>query len=81
MLEGGPVVVDVRQGDGDGGAGGQSSAEAQHVLHLHHHQVLVPGLPVHVGPGSDDDTCRWAHGGVLSEPPALFRSFLTSLLI
>lgn len=55
VLERRPVVVDVRQADGDGGAGRVSSTEAQHVLHLHHHQVLIPGLPVHVGPGSDDD--------------------------
>lgn len=75
MLERGPVVVDVGQGDGDGGAGGVSSAQAQHVLHLHHHQVLIPGLPVHVGPGRDDDTCGRARRWVISELPAFLRSF------
>ena len=54
MLEGGPVVIDVGEEDGDGGGGGVGPALAQHVLHLQHHQVLVPGLPVHTGPGRHD---------------------------
>lgn len=57
MLERGPVVVDVRQADGHGGGGRVAAAEAQHILRLHHHQVLVPGLAVHVGPRRDDDAC------------------------
>lgn len=57
MLERGPVVVDVRQADGHGGGGGVSAAEAQHILRLHHHHVLVPGFAVHVGPRRDDDAC------------------------
>lgn len=61
MAEGGPIVVDVGQADGDGGASGVAAAQAQHVLDLDHHQVLVPGLPVHVGPGGDDDPCERRH--------------------
>lgn len=59
MLECGPVVVDISQADCDRGGGGVAAAEAQHVLHLHHHQVLLPGLAVHVVPGRYDDPCGW----------------------
>lgn len=50
------VVVDVCEFDGDGGGPGQTAKMAAHVFSLEQHQVLVLGLPVHVGHGSAQDT-------------------------
>lgn len=63
MLEYGSIVVDISQADGDSGGGGVAATEAQHVLHLHHHEVLLPGLTVHVGPGCYDNPCGWRRDG------------------
>lgn len=52
------VVVDVAQLDGDGGGPGQSTQVSPHVLGLQEHQVLVLGLPVHVGHGRAQNTCE-----------------------
>lgn len=50
------VVVDVCEFDGDGRGPGQTAKMAAHVFSLEQHQVLVLGLPVHVGHGSAQDT-------------------------
>lgn len=50
------VVVDVCELDGDGGGARQAAKVAPHVLSLEQHQVLVLGLPVHVGHGRAQDT-------------------------
>lgn len=50
------VVVDVGELDGDGGGSGQAAKVSPHVFGLEQHQVLVLGLPVHVGHGCAQDT-------------------------
>lgn len=52
------VVVDVAELDSDGGGPGQSTQVSPHVLGLQQHQVLVLGLPVHVGNGRAQNTCE-----------------------
>lgn len=50
------VVVDVGELDGDGGGPGQAAKVSPHVFGLEQHQILVLGLPVHVGHGRAQDT-------------------------
>lgn len=57
-LERGSVVVDVRQDDRECGGGRVTAAEAQHVLHLDHHQVLVSSFPVQVRPRCHNNPWR-----------------------
>lgn len=60
------VVVDVCELDGDGGGARQAAKVAPHVLSLEQHQVLVLGLPVHVGHGRAQDTWGSAHASLMT---------------
>lgn len=50
------VVVDVGELDGDSGGPRQAAKVSPHVFGLKQHQILVLGLPVHVGDSCAQDT-------------------------
>ena len=72
LWEPGGVVVDVGQCDIDGGWSRQTSHLTSHVFGLDENSIKLPGLPVHVGQGSPNDTCSGKtcsvqHKGMLCE--------------
>lgn len=76
VLESRSIVVDISQAYCDGGGGGVTAAEAKHILHLHHHQVLLSGLAVHVWPRCYNNPCRWGEGQISRQQKTELKMYL-----